>query len=110
MRREETRTVDLDVLIDSVAADLPDIGDARTVPGSGLQLDPHRTGRLAPSMHRVIVGGALLTDDFWNVRHICANRINGAGTSATRPAAGRCATADSASRASVAVACRSPSD
>ena len=48
-----------------------------------------------------------LTGDFWNVRHICANSISAAGTSAAVPAAGACAAAGSAGRASIAAACRS---
>ena len=35
MRQEGTRTVDLDALIDSVAADLPDLGHELAVPDSG---------------------------------------------------------------------------
>ncbi len=70
MRQEETGTVDLDALSDSVAVDLLGLGDACAVSGSGLQLNPQGTGRLATRLHRGIAGAALLTDDFWNVRHM----------------------------------------
>ena len=68
----------------------------RVIPGSALRINPDGTGQLVPGMLPRFAVTALLTGDFWNVRHICTDLISDGETSAGGPAADRCATADSA--------------